>query len=469
MPMREIGYSTIVEENIKNSIREGSADAVKVGFGESYLNAFAIKAMNATSFQIGLLSAIPMLLGYISNLFSIDIIDKIKDRKKIVKIGMIANALSLPLIFLCVFLQSYGIFLLILFTTLYFISALFTMPAWISLMGDIIPDKIKGKFFGIRNRITSFADFAAFILAGLILHKVSAINTIYAFGIIFLIAMVFKLICLFYFSKIYEPEYVVEEYTKFSFMDFIKNLKKTNFGMFVIFICIFTFSVRIAAPFFVVYMLRDLNLSFFEFTLINAASVITTVLSMPSWGKYADIFGNRKIMKITSMLIPLIPLLWMFSNSVIYLFIVELFSGFVWAGFNLAVFNFVFDATSAEKRARAYSYYNVLIGISVFMGSTLGGYLTTINVGFTNSIFFVFMISSILRFLTSILFLPKIKEPKKVKHISGIKLLWVASGAEIWKSLHHRIHVKTEKKRKSIFEKIIEELASIDEDAGGRI
>lgn len=467
----DIGYSTIVKRNIQNSIKEGAADASKVGIGESYISAFAVKVLNANAIQIGLLSSLPLLLGYLSDLFSINVIDKVKERKKIVLGGMLINALSFIPIFLSFFVKGYEIPFLIFFVTIYFVSAIFIMPAWISIMGDIIHDRIKGRFFGERNKITTFVSFVALVVGGVLLQNISGISMIYAFGAIFFLAMISKLIGFYYFSKIYEPVYVSQEFSKFGFIDFLKHLRSTNFGIFVIYMFFFTIAYRVAAPFFVVYMFRDLNFSFMDFTLITASSVIATILSMPVWGKYVDQYGNKKIIAVTAFLIPLIPVLWMISENFVYLFIIELFSGFVWAGFNLATFNFVFDATSSEKRARAYSYYNVLVGIAIFIGSMIGSYLINFGTMFKSSIFLVFIISAILRFLVSATFIPLIKETKKVGTVSGIRLLWMASAGEIWRSLH-RIGVKSNvKQKKSLLDKIADELAEImdEDDAGGRI
>jgi MFS family permease len=458
----EIGYSTIVKNNIEVTVKEGSINAVKVGAGESFFSAFAIKALNATPAQVGLLSSFPPLLGYISNIFTPKALEKIKSRRKLILLGAFVNAISFIPIFLSIFIKGYEFPFLLLAVTLYFVADLFIVPAWISLMGDIIPDQIKGIYFGERNKITNFVAFVSLILAGFLLQKVSGISLIYAFGIIFFIAMVARLLSAYMYTKVYEPEYYFDESYKFSFFGFLKNLKKTNFGIFVIYMCVFTFSFRIAAPYFSVYMFNYLGFDYLKFTLIAAASTLTTILSMPIWGKYIDEFGNKRIMALTGFCIPLIPLLWMVSNNFLYLFFVEMFSGFVWAGFNLATFNFVFFSTSPEKRPLAYSYYHILIGVSIFIGTMTGSLLIEKVHLFEIPIFNVFVASAILRFLSSLLFLPKIKEPVRKKEISYPKLLFAASLVEIWKSLHHINIIKLRQKKKSFFERLVEELRDLE-------
>lgn len=460
---KEIGYSPIVKENLKNLTIEGSANSVKVGFGESYFSAYAIKVLNATNFQIGLLTAIPRLFGFLSGLFSSNILDKLKDRKRMIRIFVLINALMFIPIFLSFAVIGYETWFLIFFVTLYFIAGLIMDPAWVSLVGDIVPDKIKGTYFGRRNRVTGFVSFISFLIGGILLQHISGINVLYAFGLIFFIAMIGRLISWYYFSKIYEPKYVVLEESKFSFIDFVKRMKLTNYGIFVIYICIFSFNVQIAAPFFAVYMFRDLNFDYLTFTIVNSASAITSFLSMSMWGRYSDIFGNKKIIALTGFMIPLVPLLWILSRNILYLIFIEIFAGFVWAGFNLCSFNFVFDTVSPEKRARAFSYYNVLYGISIFLGATLGGYLIRYGNMFWSPVYLVFIISGILRFLTSLFFIPKIREVKEVKKISGGKLLLNILTIEIWRGFTQRIIVFREKRKipKKFIEKLLRELERI--------
>jgi len=453
----EIGYSTIVKRNIENTVKEGSFNSIKVGAGESFFNAFAIKVLNVTPAQLGFLSSIPLLLGYVSNIFTIKVLDKLKSRKKLILVGAFINSLCFIPIFLSFFIRGYEFPLLLLSITLYFISDLFIVPAWVSLMGDIIPDQIKGIYFGERNKINNFIAFVSLIIAGFILQTFSGISLIYAFGIIFFIAMVAKILSFLTYTKIYEPEYYFDESYKFSFSSFLKNLKKTNFGIFVIYMCIFTFSYRIAAPYFSLYMFNYLHFDYLKFTLISAASAFITILSMPVWGRYIDDYGNKKIMVLTGFSIPFIPLFWMISKNFLYLFFVEVFSGFVWAGFNLSTFNFVFFSTSSEKRTIAYSYYNILIGLSIFLGTTTGSILIEKMHLFEIPIFNVFIVSTILRFISSFIFLSKIKEPAKKKDISYSKLFFAASFVEIWKSLQNINIMKIKQKRKSLFERLVEE------------
>ncbi|MBS3052051.1 MAG: MFS transporter [Candidatus Aenigmarchaeota archaeon] len=463
----EITYSKIVDKNLKNSVIEGVGNSCKVGFGESYISAFAIKIMNASNFQIAFLASIPRFVGYLSDLFSTNLLDKIKNRKRMISLGIIISAFMLIPIFLSAFLPNFSAWLLILFATVYFLSDFIVVPIWISLFGDIVPDKIKGEYFGKRNRYLGIAEFTSYFIGGLILYAFARINLLLGFGIIFGLALVSRIVSFVFLQKIYEPDYTIQEEDPFSFMDFFKKMGSTNYGLFVIYICLFTFSVQIAAPFFAVYMLKDLNFDFLTFTIVTSVAAVSGFLSMPLWGKYSDEFGNKKILSVTGILIGSIPILWALSTNLMYLVIVEVFAGFLWAGFNLSSFNFVYDTVSPEKRVRAVSYYRVLYGISIFVAPILGAYLLNIKITSWKPMIFILILSGVLRLIFSLIFLPKIKEVKQVRTISEGELVWSLLTVESIRGLMLPLMIikRNAKKPKEVVDKIIDEIKHVMEKA----
>ncbi len=459
MKKKHIDHPAVVKKNLKYSTIDGSASASSIGFSSSYLSPYAI-FLGASNEQIGLLTAIPELSGRLSELFSSNIIEYFKNRKKVISIFKILQMLMWIPIFLVFLTPQHAVWLLILFYSVEMISGLVVAPIWNSLMGDIVPDKIKGTYFGRRNRIIDFSLLTSMLIAGLLLNHFANLNLIYSFGLIFLISIVGKFVSLIFLNKMHEPDYYVDEKSKFSFIDFIKKMKSTNYGIFVMYFSLLTFSAQIAAPFFSVYMLRQLKFDYLTYTLISTSSVVASFLTFPIWGKHSDRFGNFKVIALTGMLTSLIPLLWLFSINSIYLMFVNAFAGFVWAGFNLASFNFAFDTVSPAKRVRAFSYFHVLVGIAVFFGATLGGYLMSFGSWFSYPIYFVLIISGILRFLVSIIFLPKIREVKKVKKISKGKFLWSIFEEEVNLGLTYpRILIRKRSKiPKRTLEKLIGEI-----------
>lgn len=407
------------KESLKISVKEGSAYAVMDGLGNAYISPYAI-ALNASNQQIGLLSAVPNLVAPLAQLGTIRVMEKVASRKRIVITAVTLQAFMwLPILIIPFLFKSYDTELLILFFSLLAIFASFVVPVWTSWMGDLVKDNERGSYFGRRNKIAGIVALIVTFLGGMYLDlfkKLDGKTVFYGFATIFLISFIARLATVYYFKKQYEPKFKFDQKKYFSLLNFVEHMGQNNFGRFVIYVSVTHLVAYIAAPFFAVYMLKDLGFSYTTFTIISMSSSLATLISMPYWGRFGDKYGTIKLLRICGLLIFLVPLLWIFSSNLAYLFIIELISGIVWAGFNLAASNFLFDAVTREKRAICVAYSNILRGIGIFIGSLLGGWMATkLPITFMNKILFVFLISAALRIIVAVTFLPMIHEVRPVE------------------------------------------------------
>lgn len=421
------------EQARKISVKEGSFTSLMDGFGLRYITPYAL-ALGATNAQIGFLSSFPNLIGNLAQLFTLKLLKKHSRKSIVLWAVIIQTILWLPLI-LAGYLYFYkGISVAWASTLVIAIYAMLVLagaiggPAWSSWMKDILSSE-KGKYFSNRNKIITGIVLASMLIAGSILQYFEKSNIFFGFAIIFSIAFLGRLIASFYFTKEYEPQYVYKKESAFTLVDFVEHMTYNNFGRFVIFISFVSFATAIAGPFFAVYMLKNLGMNYISYTAITLSSVIATLLFLPIWGIFSDIHGNVKILRITSFLIPLVPFLWMLSPLflqinylavIIYLFVIEMFSGFAWAGFNHASATFIYDAVSKEKMPYCITYFNIITGAGIFIGAMVGGYVASVqNYPFgMSAIFAAFLISGVLRLLAAIFISPIVKEVRPVEPFS---------------------------------------------------
>jgi MFS family permease len=389
-----------------------------VGFGESFISPFAI-FLKATASQLALLSSLPQLFGSLSQLLTPKFLEFFKSRKKIVMAGALLQAFSWLLILYAFYLGGMAVPYLIFFVVLYWIFGMFINPAWNSWMGDLVDRDVSNRYFGYRNKVIGIASLSSLVTGGLILNYVDqgAKASITGFMIIFGIALAARLLSFFFLTKKHEPEFVVYEAAKFSFFEFIKQMRFRNYGLFVIYLSLMNFSVNIAAPFFSLYMLQELKFSYITFTIVIASAMFAKIMFMPFWGKLIDKYGSKKILAFTGYVMPLSPLLWLLSSSVSYLILFQLYCGIVWSGFELSASSFIFDSTTSPKRARCVAYYNVINGVMILFGTLLGAFLVKHPL-FLTPFLFVFFVTGVLRYITSLIMIPKIKEVRTVTDIS---------------------------------------------------
>ncbi|MBS3141034.1 MFS transporter [Candidatus Woesearchaeota archaeon] len=413
IPKKEV--VKLEKQSLKYSVYEGSSASIMEGSGTAYISPFAM-ALNASNTEVAFLSSIPSLFSPLTQLITVHFLKKIKSRKTITISFVLLQALIWIPIMLLPFmnLSHKPIFLIALFTLLSAFGS-FISPIWASWISDMVDPNKRGNYFGRRNAIAGSFAIAFTFMAAYILDALT--NKLFiAFAIIFIIAMIGRLLSSYFLTKQFEPEFKFPEQDYFSFKSFLKKMPETNFGKFSMYQSFLNFAVMIASPFFAVYMIRNLNFSYPQYTLITVTASIFSLIGMRVWGKYADKHGNVKTLKILGIFIAIVPLLWIFNSNIYYLLFVQVISGFAWGGFNLSVSDFIYDATTKEKRALFISYHNVLNGIASFLGAALGGILVAIKMPFT-PIILLFVLSGILRIIFYYIFIHKIEEPRNIKEV----------------------------------------------------
>jgi|TARA_Y100000034_G_C6877421_1_gene401506 MFS family permease len=413
----------------KRSIKEGIFASEEISFGNSYITPFAI-AINSSNSLVALISALSGLLGPFSQIFGSKLIEKYSIKKIILKSTFFRALPWLSFILIAVLFYK-GIlinilpFLFLVLLSIYIIISNISEPAWFSWVGDIVDEKHRGKWFSKRRLIKGFVVLILTIFAAIFLDYFKENNWLmFGFIILFLLT---SLSILFYwksFKKQYVPKIKFEKEDYFSFWDFLINAKKNNFGKFSIFIALLSFSTFISSSLITIYLLRYLEFSYLIYMTIILSQVLFSLIVLELWGKFADRYGNYRVLYITTILIPIVPILWILFKSPIYLiFVPALISGISWAGFNLATNNFIYDNVSQKKRGFAVSYHNMFNGIGIFFGAVLGAFLIKFLKTPFEPIILIFILSSLTSMLVVFFWIPQIKEIRKTKRFKGSKTL----------------------------------------------
>jgi MFS family permease len=181
-------------------------------------------------------------------------------------------------------------------------------------------------------------------------------------------------------------------------------------------------AVGISAPFFAVYMLRDLRLSYLEYTALAGTSVIVQYLMLSTWGRIADVYGNRLVLIVTSISLPIVPAVWIMSDNFWALIGFQALSGLSWSGFTLATGNLLYEVVPRSRRAAYVAFHNVGTAAGVFAGAMLGavleqwlppGVVLLDEPRASSSLLYLFVISGALRGLTALFLGRRVRELRK--------------------------------------------------------
>lgn len=359
------------EKDLANSVKDGAAYSVAAGAGEAYVAPFAV-FRGATDAFIGSLTSIPALVGALVQLAAPYAANKFRNRKFVVLGAVGLNALSWLLILSTVFVSTEAALpLLLVFFTIYAATTAFSNPLWSGWMADLVPESIRGTFFGRRNAVTQLVSLVATLAAGLLLGFLQDENAAMGFALLFAAAFVARLASLRFLAFISDQGTAVPEATETPW-EFLKSPFNAEARATVLLTSLFIFVVYFAAPFFVVYQLRDLGFGYLEYTFLLTVASIGRIVAMPYWGRISQLFGNKLVLVSCAAFASLVPLLWLTSTNIFVLALFEVFSGFVWAGVDLAAFNYVLCSVSHGRVPCVMSNYNFFSGLARFAGPIIG-------------------------------------------------------------------------------------------------
>ncbi|MFT4309290.1 MAG: MFS transporter [Candidatus Woesearchaeota archaeon] len=429
MEEKKDSESSEKRRTMRLALRDGSAFNVMEHFGTAYFEAFLV-ALGFVASQLSAILTVPHFLNSLLQLLSQKLIRRF-GRFNVMAYGIFFQSMSIVLfVFLGMLIYQELLpmnpLLIIISLSFFYATGTIAGHAWISIMGDIVPENRRGRYFSARAKIMAFTALVSLIAAGLIVDWLDSIYGVYGFIAIFAIAVIARLYSFMLLRQFYDPSYEPMSRTEeFSFFRFIAQTRRSNFARYSWFMGAFIFSVFIVAPILSYYQLRILEFSYFQFTMLKVFFLIGSILSLSFWGKVTDTYGNRVVFFGTGILASTLAMGWAFITDFWMLLALEIYAGIVWSGFNLATSNYIFDAVTPKKRAIVSSYIALMRGTAILLSGQVALLLLNAE-GFLESdiamsLFgtkyqVIFFVSGLLRLTTVLLFLKLVREVRTVQN-----------------------------------------------------
>ena len=390
---------------------------------------FAIKILKANPQQIGILAALPMFANLVQ-IFGSIIIEKTGKKKLLCFISIFINRILWILIILLPLalfapLADWRVWVLV---SIIGVSSLFGSLAgisWVAWMSDIVPDNIRGSYFGKRNMIASACGMVVVLLGGKFItmweQQFGETNP-FGFILLFAAGLAIGLIAIFFLSRIPEAESTKKEGAgSFDFKVFFKPLQDKNFFTLILFVSAWMFAIQIAAPFYGVFMIDNLKIDFSTIAILGTFATFATLFMMKIWGPISDKLGNKPVIIVSGWFLIVVPFLWILAVPGKYylpVLLAHILSGAFMAGAALSQFNILIKLSPKEGRSVYLALFAAITGIvgaaAPIVGGSLSNMLGNFSVTILNynvsNLHVIFIISAVLQAGT-IFFILKVKEP----------------------------------------------------------
>ena len=367
------------QHNLRWFFFDGILGAGQDGIILPYLSIYLL-ALGATSGQIGLMTALASLSATLLLLPGAMLSERFHRRKIFVLFGGGGITRFMYLMFGIIpflFKGPSAIYIMIIAKVIADGFGNFSYPPWISLTGDIIPLEFRGRYFGSRNLFMAVSGMLATVMIG---EVISLSSSIIGYQFAFGTAALLGITASFCFSRIAEPPMPLgkEQPQGITIASLIEPLKKDrSFLTYVSFCVIWNFSIQIVGPFFTVYMVQGLNGTAKD---VGLFSIVATLAGLPAlrfFGRLSDRWGPRRVMLTTGLLIPIIPWIWILVRNPLQGILINVPAGLIWAGFNLAAFNYLLSLAPTQNLARYTGLLQVAITIAIATGAAFGGLIVT--------------------------------------------------------------------------------------------
>lgn len=261
---------------------------------------------------------------------------------------------------------------------LYFLLISFTLSisavSWMSWIQEWIPERVRGKYFGKRNRAMGLISVAFILLAGETFARMG--ESLLAFQALIGVCVLLRLLSIYLISHIYtpwsKPEPMIHADWRSRYGDL---LKPGGFRSYLIFAALLAFGFSIVGPFAPVFMTQFLDFSIGRQTHLLILASMASALAMPFWGRLCDRFGCRPVIITTGILWMVQNYLWVIltPQTVWLLYPMWLWGGGLSGGVILGGFNLILKLTPVHLKSAAISLHLAVTSIAAAIAPVLAG------------------------------------------------------------------------------------------------
>lgn len=246
---------------------------------------------------------------------------------------------------------------------------------WNGWIQEWVPARLRGKYFGQRNRLLSLSTVTFLLLTGWALAHWK--YNIPVFQGIIVVAVILRIFSLKWIWQ--TPAAAPSGAHKKTPLPFAEQLavigKSRSLIAFIAFGSVWSFAANCFGPFYHVFMFEQLGMSAFNVAILSTVSALGGALSLPAWGQMLDRYGNKAVMTLSLILWQLGNVTWCFlvpENRWI-LYALWTWGGMTSAGFILGQFTLLLKLIPVPAKNLAIGVYLSATSVVAAIAPILGG------------------------------------------------------------------------------------------------
>jgi MFS family permease len=169
---------------------------------------------------------------------------------------------------------------------------------------------------------------------------------------------------------------------------------------FVLIRLLWDMALQIGGPYFSVYQVEVLRSPASVIGILTTMGAFTRMIGLRVWGRLLDRRGAGWVTTVSALLIPMLPIPWLFATQPWHIALSMIPSGFLFAGFEIGTFALLLELLEGENSTQAAAGYASLLAAASIIGPLIGSWVIN-RVGYL----WDFSLSGALRLVGALLFL----------------------------------------------------------------
>ncbi|HET9664021.1 MAG TPA: MFS transporter [Burkholderiales bacterium] len=287
-------------ERGKKALVQDAAWATLAGalYGGVILVGFALE-LGASASIIGILAAIPFL-AQLSQLGAMVLVERVRERRKIVVLAVSASRALILCLALIPFIPDRSLQLTALVGAQIAIALLGSIAgcALNSWLHQIVPRESLGALFSRRLFWSTVLAALGALSAGYLVQHWPGAEKTHAYSIAFVLAGAAGFVSSHFLTRVPEPP-MPENSGRVPLLELLRTpFQDVDFRGVIIFMASWNFASNIAAPFITVYLLRQMGYELGTVTTLWMVGQVATALTLYLWGRLSDRLSNKAILSV---------------------------------------------------------------------------------------------------------------------------------------------------------------------------
>jgi MFS family permease len=365
-----------------------------VGIGTAAFTGFALW-MGATDAQIAYFVSIAFLTGLIQ-MVAPYVTERVSSRKRmLLVVGMLEILLRSSIVLVpLIFHESGRIFAVGAIMALGLLCGQFNSPVYNTWLATIIPEGIRGRFIGRQTIASLVCGIAAGYVVGYYIDLFEESDRYTGFLTVFGAAVVLGIAG--YVNIMRVPFQTDESAPRARLSDLLSCFHDSRFRRLLTFFLLWNFGVGLAGPFYSVFMLKNLGISYTNVAVLNSLFMASMVVGYRVWGGLVDRYGSKAILQIMALPAALVPLLWILNRPDSYWLVpaAMLLSGLTQSGIIVSVSPLLYSILPQGGQASYFASWSCAIQLAMAVAPLIGGALVE-TFASTHFVFVGFPIGSV--------------------------------------------------------------------------